>query len=204
MPELLPAIAMRRAGRAFSPEPVPPAYEDLLWEAAALAPSHGNTQPTRVLIARSPGVRERLVAGLNEGNRHWASNAPLLFALAADPSHDIEIAAADGRRRELYPLHVGIALGNLMAQATALGLTAHPMAAFDEAAVRAAFSAPESVRILVVVACGFPGDPATLPPDLAAREQAPQWRLPRAHRVAEDRWTPDLSVSARELRKRQS
>lgn len=202
MPELLDAIARRRAVRAFAPDPVPPQYEDLLWEAAARAPSHGNTQPARILVARSPGVREDLVAGLNEGNRHWASKAPLLFAMGADPSYDVEIESGDGRRRELYQLHVGIALGNLMAQATALGLIAHPMAAFDEVDVRAAFFAPESVRILVVVACGFPGDPASLPPDLAERELAPQWRLPRENRVAEDRWLPGLAVSARELRKR--
>jgi nitroreductase len=155
-----------------------------------------------VLVAASTAVRERLIAALNEGNRHWARHAPLLFALAADPAHDIVIEGRDGARRELYPLHVGIALGNLMAQATAMGLIAHPMAAFDETAAREAFAAPEQVRVLVVVACGFPGDPSTLPPDLAAKEAAPQDRLPAHHRVAIDAWNDDLGVSARELRNR--
>ena len=200
--ELLPAIRDRRASRAFRPEPVPAAARDLLWEAAARAPSHGNTQPTRILVAESEDVRERLIAALNEGNRHWARHAPLLFALAASPSHDIVIEGTDGSRRELYPLHVGIALGNLMVQATALGLVAHPMAAFDEAAVREVFGCPGQARILAVVACGYPGDPATLPADLAAKETAPQRRLPLQHRVAVDRWVPDLEVSPRDLRRK--
>ncbi len=199
---LLPAIRTRRAGRAFSPAPVPAELQELLWEAAALAPSHGNTQPTRILVAASEPVRQRLIAALNPGNQHWAAAAPLLFALAADPAHDVTIEAPGHPPRELYPLHVGIALGFLVVQAESLGLTAHPMAAFDEAAARAAFDAPPGVRILAVVACGFPGDPAQLPADLAAKETAPRDRLPREHRVGIDRWSDALSVSARSLRKR--
>lgn len=199
---LLPAIRTRRAGRAFRPDPVPVGLQELLWEAAALAPSHGNTQPTRVLVAASEPARQRLIAALNPGNQHWAAAAPLLFALAADPAHDVTIDTPGHPPRELYPLHVGIALGFLMLQAEAVGLTAHPMAAFDEAAASAAFEAPPGVRILAVVACGFPGDPGGLPADLAAKEASPRDRLPREHRVGIDRWSAALSVSARTSRKR--
>lgn len=199
---LLPAIRTRRAGRAFRPDPVPADLQELLWEAAAFAPSHGNTQPARILVAASESVRERVVAALNPGNRHWAAAAPLLFALAADPAHDVVIETPGHPPRELYPLHAGIALGFLMLQAESLGLIAHPMAAFDEEAARAAFDAPPGVRIMAIVASGFPGDPGQLPADLAAKETAPRDRLPREHRVGIDRWSGALSVSARSLRKR--
>jgi nitroreductase len=99
-------------------------------------------------------------------------------------------------------MHAGIAIGNLMAQATAMGLVAHPMAGFDEPGVRAVFEAPDGVRIVAVVAAGYPGDPASLPEDLARKELAPQDRLPLEHLVAADRWREVNAVSARDLRKR--
>ncbi len=202
MPELLPALANRRASRAFASRPVEDELQLLLWRAVSVAPSHGNTQPTRILVARSPERRAALVAAISEGNRNWAPAAPLLFAIAAAPSHDTTPQDFGGTTREVWAMHAGIAIGNLMAQATAMGLVAHPMAGFDEPGVRAVFEAPDGVRIVAVVAAGYPGDPASLPEDLARKELAPQDRLPLEHLVAADRWREVNAVSARDLRKR--
>lgn len=202
MPDILPALANRRALRAFDSRPIPPDIEALLWQAVSVAPSHGNSQTTRFLIARSPETRRALVAALSEGNRTWAPKAPLLVAIAAMPSHAGPVANSDGSERELWGFQAGIAAEHLIAEATDLGLIAHPMAGFDEVAARAAFGAPPELRILVVVAVGYPGDPATLPGDLQARETAPQERIPLANLLVEDRWTEEHGVSARELRKR--
>lgn len=202
MPELLPALANRRASRAFSSRPVEDELQQLLWKAVSIAPSHGNTQPTRILIARSPETRTALTASISEGNRNWAPAAPLLFAIAAVPSHDTTPQDFGGTTREVWAMHAGIAIGNLMAQATALGLIAHPMAGFDEPGVRAVFGAPEDVRIVAVVAAGYPGDPASLPEDLARKETAPQDRLAMEHLLAFDRWSDVNAVSARELRRK--
>ena len=203
MDELLPALANRRARRAFTSEPVAAVSEGLLWRAVAVAPSHGNTQPARVLIARSAEIRSALLAALSEGNRGWASAAPLLFALAVIPTHDTPQANNDGTTRELWAFHGGIAAANLMAQATALGLIAHPMAGFDEVAARAAFGVPPDARIVVVFAVGYPGEIGSLAEDLRPRETVAQDRLPTEHFIAEDRWTAVLEVSARDFRKQQ-
>ena len=88
MPELLPALRERRARRAFATRSVLSDVEDLLWQAVSVAPSQGNSQPTRILVAESPDARERLIAALSEGNRQWAPAAPLLCALVANPDHD--------------------------------------------------------------------------------------------------------------------
>ena len=204
MDELLPALANRRARRAFTSEPVAAVSEGLLWRAVAVAPSHGNTQPARVLIARSAEIRSALLAALSEGNRGWASAAPLLFALAVIPTHDTPQANSDGTTRELWAFHGGIAAANLMAQATALGLIAHPMASFDEVAARAAFGVPPDARIVVIFAVGYPGEPESLAEDLRARETMSQDRLPPEHFVAEDTWTAALELSARDFRKRRT
>jgi nitroreductase len=200
MAELLEAWAARRATRAFDARPVPADVQELLWRAVSVAPSHGNSQPTRVLVAVSPRVREGLVEALSDGNRQWAPPAPLLFALVAIPGHDALPKNRDGSERELWAFHAGVAAGNLMAEATSLGLVAHPMAGFDEAAVRAAFGAPAEVRVLAVFAAGYPGSADSLPEDLRPRESKPQERLPIANLVGFDAWHGEMGRSARELR----
>lgn len=203
MPELLEALSQRRARRAFDLRPVPAELQELLWRAVSVAPSHGNSQPTRILLAESDAARTALVAALSEGNRQWAPAAPLLFAIGVMSTHDAVQTGSDGSTRELWAFHAGIATANLLAQATALGLTAHPMAGFDEPAVRAAFGAPPELHLLAVVAAGYPGEAAALPDDLAARENRPQERLPLTHVVAHDRWDPDMALSPRDLRQRE-
>ena len=200
MADILPALASRRARRAFATTPVPIESQRIIWEAVSLAPSHGNCQPVRLLVAGTPESRARLLQALSKGNREWAGSAPLLLAIAADPAHDNVQTNLDESTRELWQFHAGIATGNLLVQATALGLTAHPMAGFDEAAVLAVFAAPPSVRVLAVVAIGYPGEVDSLVPDLRARETAPQRRLPRDILVANDVWQPRNAISWREFR----
>ena len=196
MAELIEALAGRRARRAFDPRAVPAETQELLWRAVSVAPSHGNVQSTRLLVAESEAVRTSLLAALSEGNRNWAPAAPLLVALGSMPDH--EHADSYGEERALWSFHAGIAAGNLMTQATALGLIAHPMAGFDEAGVRDAFGAPEELRILVVFAIGFPGPAESLPEDLQKREQREQRRQPLDRLVATDRWGERNSRPARD------
>ena len=202
MSSILEALAQRRAGRAFSSDAVSAQDQELLWRAASLAPSHANSQPTRVLVASSDEARARLVAALSDGNRQWAPAATLLFVIAALPAHDAVQSNSDGTSREMWAFHAGIAMGNVLAQATALGLLAHPMAGFDEPAVRAAFGAPPELRILAVVAAGHPGEVASLPEDLQRAETRAQDRIPLNNLVGIDAWNDELALSARELRKR--
>ena len=196
MAELIEAIAGRRARRAFDPRPVPAETQELLWRAVSVAPSHGNVQSARLLVAQSDDSRARLTAALSEGNRNWAPAAPLLVALASMPAH--EHADSYGEERALWSFHAGIAAGNLMAQATALGLVAHPMAGFDEEAVRSAFGAPDELRVLVVFAIGFPGAVESLPEDLQRREVREQRRQPLDRLVAVDAWTEANAEPARD------
>ena len=196
MAELIEALAGRRARRAFDSREVPAEAQELLWRSVSVAPSHGNVQSPRLLVAQSEGVRARLVAALSEGNRNWAPAAPLLVGLGSLPGH--EHADSYGEERALWSFHAGIAAGNLMAQATALGLVAHPMAGFDEGAVRTVFGAPGELRVLVVFAVGYPGAPASLPEDLQRREQREQRRQPLERLVATDRWGPENGEPARD------
>ena len=200
MVELLEALTHRRARRSFAATAVPAEVRDALWRAVQVAPSHGNAQPTRIIVAGSDEARARLIHALSAGNQSWAPAAPLLFALAAIPGHDAVFESSTGETRELWAFHAGIAAANLMAQATEMGLIAHPMASFDEAEARTALSVPPAVRLLVVFAAGYPGAADALPEDLQRRERSSQERLPMEHLVANDCWDAALGVSARDVR----
>lgn len=199
---VIDAIRERRARRAIDRQrPVARELLERLGEAFRFAPSQGNNQPGRLLFATTEETRSRVFAALTQGNRNWAGAAPVLGAVAAIPSHDPTFTGPEGGVREYWGFDTGLAAAMLMVQATALGLIAHPMAGFDETAVREAFSAPDEVRILAVVAIGYAGDLAELPGDLQVREQAPQRRLPFETVVAFDIWGEPNALSFAEARK---
>jgi len=68
MPGDLSVLAARRTVRFYTPEPVPDDVVHALLEAARMAPSAHNAQPTRFVIVRSPQVRRRLTSRMA---RRW-------------------------------------------------------------------------------------------------------------------------------------
>lgn len=182
MPALLDVIERRASRYHFASRPVPDELLDILFDAARWAPSYGNRQPWRFVVARSAPVLAGLRDTLTRGNQ-YARAAPVLVALAADPA-DAQIR--DGR--EYYLLDCGLALENLLLQAVAAGLHAHPMGGFDEAAVRQVLAMPDAVRVLVLIAIGYPGDPADLDADTRERDARPRARKPLGEVRTFDRW----------------
>ncbi len=78
-------------------------------------------------------------------------------------------------KENLTALHdLGLAVGNLLVQATAEGLVVHQMAGFDAARARALYAIPDTHRPVAAIAVGYQADPSTLPEDLQARELAPR------------------------------
>lgn len=179
---LLPVIRARVSSRRFASTPLAPAQLERLLEAARWAPSYGNRQPWRFVVARAPAPLDRLRATLTRGNA-YARVAPVLIALAADPN-DAQIV--DGK--PYYLLDCGLALENLLLQAVAEGLHAHPMGGFDEVGVRAALGIPERVRVVALVAIGHPGRLEDLDERSHERELRPRSRKPLDEARAYDGW----------------
>lgn len=184
----------RWSPRSFRHDPVD--GEDLAraFEAARWAPSNGNAQPWRYLLTyRGEPAHQRLVATLNEGNRRWAPNAPVLVASYAQTV----FAAKGDRPARVNPtaLHdLGLANATLALQATALGLCVHFMAGFDAPALIASFPPPNSVVPVVIFAIGKADVPQALPSDLRAREMASRMRRRREESVAVGAWHPGASA----------
>jgi nitroreductase len=181
--ELLPAIRDRFSSRRFAPDPLPHATLELLLEAARWAPSYGNRQPWRFIVAREPDTLARLHETLTRGNA-YAKVAPVLIALTADPEEGQIVQG-----KQYYLLDCGLALENLLVQATALGLFAHPMGGFDEDGVRAALGIPERARVLALIAVARPGQLDDLPERDRERELRPRRREPLDETRAYERWT---------------
>lgn len=167
-----PLLATRTSTRAFVPGvDLTEGQVTALLEAARWAPSSGNTQPWRFLLARRD-TREfkRVLETLKPGNRDWAAQASaLLVAVRTDANAKGPLSHA------AYDL--GQAMAHLTFQAGAEGLTVRQMGGFDAAALAAEFELAEPLVPTTVLAIGVPGDPADLDESLAGPDRAVRARL---------------------------
>lgn len=145
----------------------------MMLEAARWAPSSGNTQPWRFVIAeRDTALHKRIFAHVAPHNQRWAGRASVLLVGA----HLTVSPRGENLPYALYDL--GQAIAHLSVQATALGLAVHQVAGFDKAGLHLALGLPADVAARVVVAIGRPGEEGDLPDDLRERERAPRNRHP--------------------------
>jgi nitroreductase len=160
----------RWSPRAFTDEVIPEATLLSFFEAARWAPSSYNVQPWRFVYARRGTEHwDRLLGGLNEFNRSWASRAAaLVFVLSR------KTALFPGQAAEVpNPTHsfdAGAAWGYLALQASLAGWQAHGMAGIDREKVRLDLRVPDDFAVEAGIAIGRPGDKSTLPDALQARE----------------------------------
>jgi len=175
----------RWSPRAFADRTVEPEKLRSLLEAARWAPSSFNEQPWSFIVATKehPGEYERLLSCLVEGNVRWAQHAPVLMLSVA------RLAFERNQKPNRHAFHdVGLAVENLVIQATALGLAVHQMAGFHVDKARELFSIPDGHEPVAALVLGFPGDPAGLPEDLREREVAPRIRKPLESFVFSGQW----------------
>jgi nitroreductase len=166
-----------------------------LFEAARWAPSANNEQPWSYLVAVRGDAEafQRLLSCLVEANQVWASHASAL-ALGV-----VRETFARNEKPNATARHdLGLAAGNLLAEATARGLAVHQMAGILPDRARELYAIPLHSRALTALAIGYAGDPASLPEHLRERDLAPRTRKPLAEFVFGSRWgeSSDLVSSA--------
>ena len=71
---------------------------------------------------------------------------------------------------------VGLAVGNLVVQATACGLSVHQMGGILPEKVKTLYRLPDGHEDIAGIAIGYAGDPSTLPDALRERELAQRTR----------------------------
>lgn len=186
-------ITRRWSPVQFADRVVEPRMLTALFEAARWAPSSFNEQPWRFIV----GIRnadgdaaggagetwEKLLATLVDANQVWARHAPVLAISAAKLKFE-----RNGKPNRHAWHDVGLAMGQLLVQATAMGLVVHQMAGFNASAARAAFAIPEDHEPVAAMAIGYHGPNPQLPAEVRQRDDKPRQRQPLETMVFSDRW----------------
>lgn len=176
-------FATRTSQRALATRPVGNADLEAVLEAARWAPSYGNMQPWRFVVVAEQPALDAVRAALTRGNA-WAARAPALIVGAANPE---DAKVVDGKPYYLFDL--GLATQNLILQALALGLVAHPIGGWDEQQVKEALGIPENVRVVVIIVLGHPGRVEDMDERTREKEQRPRTRKPLSETVFRERWS---------------
>jgi nitroreductase len=171
--DVLDLIRRRWSPRAFSSEEIDEETVLTLIEAARWAASAMNEQPWRFIYATKQQSERycRLFDCLNERNQVWATTAPVLIMTLVKTQFE------SSSRPNKWALHdLGLAVGNLTTQASAMDLYVHTMGGFSSDTARRLFNLPPDIEPVTMIAVGYLGDPEQLPETLRQRELAPQQR----------------------------
>jgi len=180
---ILPFLQERWSPVIFSSRPVAEDELKRLFEAARWAPSSSNEQPWSFVVATADKQADfaKLAGCLFPGNA-WAKKAPVLALSVA------RMALAGSTAPNRYAFHdTGMAMGNLLAQATADGLIVHQMGGFDVECARRELGIPQNHEPVAMMAIGYYGDSSS---DAALREREgkPRGRKPLDQFVFQGTW----------------
>lgn len=153
-------ITERWSPVTFAARDVEPEKIHLLFEAAKWAPSARNAQPWRFIYTTREMSYYRVFLDLmSESNQLWASAAPLLVLPLAQV-----ISTYKNRPNRLAFYETGMAVGNLLVQATAMELMAHQLGGYDVERARETLLIPTRFEPMSMIAIGYEGDHTNLPP----------------------------------------
>ncbi|MDW5564142.1 MAG: nitroreductase family protein [Methanomassiliicoccus sp.] len=185
--EVREAVQRRRAVRVFDPRPVEEVKVRTMVEAMRLAPSCNNNQPWRLVVCSGEAL-PKIRGCLSRGNA-WATGAPLILVLAAKPSEDCRMSEG----RDYYQFGCGLGVGEMLLQATELGLIAHPIAGFDPVMARVVLGIPADYVVITFIICGYPGEDDHLLSDKQKAQQVvrPE-RRPIDYNFYRDGWGQPL------------
>ena len=182
---ILAVLSDRWSPYAFDKRPVPESDLCSLFEAARWAPSSYNEQPSSYIVATqdNPDEFARLLSCLVEFNQSWAKAAPVL-ALGV-----VSKKFSHNNRENRSAVHdLGLASGNLLAEATARGICVHQMAGISPEKARELYQIPQDSEAWTALAIGYHGDPSKLPEELKKREDAPRQRKELSQFVFTGTW----------------
>ncbi len=180
-----PAIAKRWSPYVYDPRPVERDKLLSCLEAARWAASSFNEQPWSLIVAERADDQafDAALQCLVEANQAWACNAGVLILTAVKTTF-----TRNGNPNRVAEHDLGLAMGNLSIQATALGLEAHQMAGVNLAKVRQTYDIPDGYEPVTAIALGYVGDPSKADPQLAQRDQGSRDRKPLSEWVFAGRW----------------
>jgi len=188
MNNFLAEIETRRARRALNEKAVPQDVLDRIMTAATYAPSCFNNQPWRFLVVNQDKELEVVKENLAGGN-YWAQKAPVIVLVCTKPEIDCRLSD----RRDYAFFSTGLAVENLILQATREGLIAHPIAGYKPVPLKEAFGIDPELILITLVVIGYPGEESHLSDEHRELEHSPRDRKPESQVIMYNRWEENSS-----------
>jgi len=178
-------LSDRWSPRAFADRPLEIEQVQSLLEAARWSASCFNGQPWRFVVALKQQTEafDTMLTCLSESNRRWAHRAAVLVLTVVKLTFD----ADDSPNRHAH-YDLGLAVQNMVVQATSMGLYVRQMAGILPDVARQTYHIPDGYDIMTAVAVGYLGDVEDLPERLQQRELEARARKPLSDLVFTGEW----------------
>jgi len=161
-------------------------------EAARWAASSFNEQPWYFLVARRESEQEFdvMLDCLLPANQEWAKDTGVLLLTVVSKTF-----SRNNKPNRVAEHDLGLAVGNLTLQATALGLSVHQMAGVDLEKIRQTYDIPQTHDPVTAIALGHAAvlDRATHEA-LAERDQTPRSRKSLDEFVFSSKWNQPATI----------
>jgi nitroreductase len=169
--DLYDVIRTRRSVRSFRHDPIPEEVLHRVLDAARIAPSGSNRQPTRLILVNEEKEKAKLVTMCHD--QAFIATAPVVVVACG---RDIKYNRGEWMGRCSAIVDVTIAVDHLTLAARAEGLGTCWIGSFSNAALKEFLRLPEDVDVVALTPLGYPeGNPFTNPEDRIPMEEFIRW-----------------------------
>ncbi|MFH1505393.1 MAG: nitroreductase family protein [archaeon] len=152
------AIESRRSIRKYKDKKVPDNLITEVINAARLAPSGNNAQPSRYLIVKDDKAKKKL-----KDNKiirdEWAYDAPVIIVCCADPkAYTKSVEGWDDANKLRAIRDMAIASSFLVLQATELGLGTCYCGWIEKEKIKKVLGIPQHFIVQYVITLGYPAE----------------------------------------------
>jgi nitroreductase len=155
--DITEAIRARRSIRSYQDRPIEQEKLARVLEAGRLAPSARNLQDWKFIVVKDKEKRQKLSQAAK--GQAFVAQAPVVIAACGT---EIEYIMTCGQY--CYPIDVAITVDHMSLAAVAEGLGTCWIGAFYEDKVKEILGIPENIRVVVMLAMGYPAEsPAARP-----------------------------------------
>ena len=148
---VIDAIKVRRSIRAYQDRQVEEEKLLVVLEAGRLAPSARNLQDWKFIIVRDKEKRQSLSVAAK--GQPFVAQAPVVIAACGTETEYIMTCG-----QHTYPIDVAIAIDHMSLEALEQGLGTCWKGTFHEDQVKEILGVPNKIRVVVMLALGYPAE----------------------------------------------
>ena len=164
--DVFEAIRTRRSVRSYAPKPIPQALLEKMQQALRLAPSACNIQPWHFVLVKDAQLRKEVAKAA--GGQSWMADAPVTVVACGLADQAYKKMGGYGNSVDI---DLAIAMDHLTLAAAAEGLGTCWIGAFREDQVKKVLGIPAGVKVVAMIALGYPAAPDLLRPAEESRRK---------------------------------